>query len=554
MKPPRHLARFAFCSIALFLYAHALAQPRAENLIRDLACGACHEGLAASDSIAFKAPSLSYAGIRYNPAYLFEYLGNPKRVRKHIGSARMPDFFLDEKERIALTFFLAQQKQYDHPLPIFPGELLRAARKNSDDSGKKVIEELKCTVCHQLENSGGDIAVELGDAGARLQPGWLIQYLALPQAYDLHSAMPAQLYARSAIGNKLEEMWPKAASKLRSVTDFLVEVSGAERKRLEMQFNQARLRNRSITPETGRKIFTALNCAGCHKLGKMEGWFNGPNLSSEGARVQSRWLAGYIAKPQPIRPFGYYPGTGGRMPDFRLTADEARMVTNFFLSQNVKSDIHFPAIQLSRFSVQKAGKLMKENLPCLGCHLLEGEGGKIGPDLSKASGRLQPEYLASIIRDPKHTNPAIIMPKAPMSQDISQLVVSYIISLKTQPSPSSYLSLTENQTFVKPDSSAAGIYVQYCSPCHGVSGNGDGFNASYLPVKPASHLSKEMSLRSDHTIFDGISNGAGILNKSNRMPGFGFMLNRTQIWSLVRHIRDLCKCKRPTWSNAHERD
>ena len=57
-----------------------------------------------------------------------------------------------------------------------------------------------------------------------------------------------------------------------------------------------------------------------------------------------------------------------------------------------------------------------------------------------------------------------------------------------------------------------------------------------------------MSTRPDDTLFDGISAGGFILNRSARMPPFGEMLSRDQIWGLVRYLRELCRCEGPRWS------
>ena len=96
---------------------------------------------------------------------------------------------------------------------------------------------------------------------------------------------------------------------------------------------------------------------------------------------------------------------------------------------------------------------------------------------------------------------------------------------------------------------AGALYGRICSNCHGKRGDGDGWNAAYLPVRPTVHSdAKYMSTRSDHTLHDGIAAGGYILDRSNRMPPFGETLSGAQIDSLVHYIRTLCDCEGPAWS------
>ena len=96
--------------IALFLLSKeaitAETKPTAEELIRDLACSACHDGLPEKSNIQDKTPDLGHAGLRFNSAYLFDYLQNPTKIRQHIGFSRMPNFQLNKKESLALVLFL----------------------------------------------------------------------------------------------------------------------------------------------------------------------------------------------------------------------------------------------------------------------------------------------------------------------------------------------------------------------------------------------------------------------------------------------------------------
>ena len=201
---------------------------------------------------------------------------------------------------------------------------------------------------------------------------------------------------------------------------------------------------------------------------------------------------------------------------------------------------------LSPFDVAKAEWLIRNRLPCLGCHELGGEGGRIGPSLSELKGRRTPDRVYSMIRDPQ----GAIMPRVPMSQATLELIASYLVQREPTPSaPPRALPSAAGRPNTTQAGVAADLYARSCSPCHGVGGAGDGYNAPFLPVRPTAHAdSAYMSGRSDDALFDAIYAGGYVMNRSNRMPPFGQTLAREQIWSLVRYLRALCRCEGPSWS------
>jgi mono/diheme cytochrome c family protein len=239
---------------------------------------------------------------------------------------------------------------------------------------------------------------------------------------------------------------------------------------------------------------------------------------------------------------------------------------------------------ISPFAAAKARLLIRDRLPCLGCHRLDGEGGRIGPDLTGVGKRREASYVLAMLRDPQGTVPGTAMPRTPMTEETLLLVAGYLLGLDPAelrsvsatpgrsrgraagpagsgggppnttmtpaPAPTGTTPLPTGAN--PPGAPAAGAeqrYAHYCASCHGVRGEGDGFNARDLPVPPAKHASAAaMSRRPDDALYDAIAAGGYVMNRSNRMPAFGETLAPAEIRALVRHIRRLCGCEGPAWS------
>ena len=204
---------------------------------------------------------------------------------------------------------------------------------------------------------------------------------------------------------------------------------------------------------------------------------------------------------------------------------------------------------LSPFQMQKAEWLLRHRLPCLGCHELDGDGGRIGPSLGALGGRRPAAYVYDMMRDPARTAPGTIMPRIPMDTATLALVASYLLE-RHPASPASGGERPPGAGARSPiPADPAGLYQRSCAPCHGPRGAGDGYNAPFLPVRPTAHAdSAYMSTRSDDELFDTIFAGGYVMNRSNRMPAFGETLSRAQIWALVHYLRTLCRCAEPAWA------
>jgi cytochrome c oxidase cbb3-type subunit 3 len=158
-----------------------------------------------------------------------------------------------------------------------------------------------------------------------------------------------------------------------------------------------------------------------------------------------------------------------------------------------------------------------------------------------------------MIDDPQATVPGTPMPKVPMRPATRGLIIAYLTG---RPDPDAMVNRAaeaapraHNTAAAATGTSAAALYGRFCASCHGPRGRGDGSNARFLPVRPAVHSdSSYMSSRSDDRLFDAIYAGGYPLGRSVTMPPFGETLTRSEVWSLVRHLRELCRCAGPAWS------
>lgn len=201
---------------------------------------------------------------------------------------------------------------------------------------------------------------------------------------------------------------------------------------------------------------------------------------------------------------------------------------------------------------------MRNRLPCAGCHAVEGQGGRLGPDLTRVSERRSAEYVWRMIEDPQRTVPGTMMPRVPMTRGTRELIVGYLTngtSAATIPNgvergaarPAAPVQATRSA------SHPPTLYRRFCAPCHGAQGRGDGPNATHLPVPPAVHAdSAFMARRTDDRLFDAIYAGGYPLGRSATMPAFGATLSRDEIWALVGYLRALCRCTPPAWATDGE--
>ena len=86
------------------------------------------------------------------------------------------------------------------------------------------------------------------------------------------------------------------------------------------------------------------------------------------------------------------------------------------------------------------------------------------------------------------------------------------------------------------------IYSQFCVPCHGQYGKGDGtraYSEAFDPM-PRNHANGEyMNKRPNQELFGVIKNGGFSKNFSHIMPPWKSVLKDDEIWDVLSYVREI---------------
>ena len=511
------------------------------GLVSELGCGNCHIGGAKVNPFAGQIPNLKNTGERYTATFLHELLQKGQLRRKKGAAGRMPVFPMSKDERDALVGFLSARRvdKPDGMNAVTKG--FKAGNQDAVARGRKAFDAYGCIGCHAADGAGGGVGPSLDSVPKKLKPAWVESYLIDPKLMDPSTSMVNLFYVR-----KDGRYRPVRSD--RDVGQDLTDL-------LSYLFRDGILADPPPTDAhtaDGKRIYTALRCDNCHQLAKPQQF--APDLTKVSSRFNERYLLGYLAKPVPRRPFGALAGDGSRMPNFKLASNEVKEIAKWMTSEGTVSKTRSPLKLLSAFGKKKAARLLAEKMSCLGCHQWGGEGGRIAPELKGTGVRLKRSYIHDVLFNTRTTVGHSVMPQVRGRPTVKTmyLIQALLEQSQDEASPGEYLALTNHETLARSATDKAQQnYEKYCAACHGVKGEQDGFNAAYLPVKPARLASsKVLARRPDDTLYDVLAVGGFVLGKSHRMPPWGDTLSRTELWELVKYLRKLCNCSQPAWAGS----
>jgi mono/diheme cytochrome c family protein len=393
-------------------------------------CSRCHN-ITQTDGtkvVATDDPSsLTQIAEKTTREWIYAWIKNPQA---YSSTATMPNFQLsDEDARDISAFLIAQSTQ---PAAAEEKTGQASAPLPAAIDAATLYGESFCASCHAVQTAagtvvGGTLGPELTRIGTKARPLWLRRWLHNPADYDLETRMPHYRFT---------------AAQIEALAGFL-----------EQKADSDFLANVHLSPATpdqiarGQKLVTEYGCASCHDI---KGVKKPENFAPDLSRVGSRQLAQILFKPGLEHNLPAYiaakisdPRSFGpslKMPVPNLTPAQVEAATVALLAQtdraySLRASLRVAAVKQTSYEpAGEAGKLIRD-LRCFSCHLINGRGGDMAPDLTWEGSSVQQHWLENFLKGPNTLRPALIrrMPKFNLTDAETKTLSNYILTVYQTP-------------------------------------------------------------------------------------------------------------------------
>ena len=163
--------------------------------------------------------------------------------------------------------------------------------------------------------------------------------------------------------------------------------------------------------QKGELVYREFNCSYCHAINGVGGAV-GPDLSNTATKWNSDNLTAYLQNPNSMIPQTLH-------PKLLFTSDELDGLVAYLLT--LGAQIPYSA---------QAPVLVEQQ--CSACHMINGTGGTLGPDLSHVGSRRSYSFIDAFTTDPSSVISGSSMPafKGVLSAEQIEDISAYLYSLK----------------------------------------------------------------------------------------------------------------------------
>jgi mono/diheme cytochrome c family protein len=429
------------CHVNVDHLAGAQSIAAGQMLFEELGCHGCHL-VNGYEDLGKVGPYLRRIQAKVNPTWLVGWVTNPHVYRP---KTRMPNFMFERDQAEAIAAYLLDATRGDseawlasRPLPpgIDPNDSALVAH------GKELVNSLGCRGCHGFEPGASpallgenkDIAPNLSNIAEKTDARWIYYWLKGPRAYSPVSRMPSL---------RLSD------EEAQAITSFLLTLG------TPAPATAPELAAKLSDPDTiarGKALVRKYGCFGCHDVTGME---NESRIGVELSTFASKKLEELFFGNRTDIPHTWEDWTYNKlhtpriyeterieqlMPQFDLADGDIKNLRIFLASRREEEyPERLHADSGARGQRLIAGRRMVRRFNCVGCHVIEGQGGAIRqfytesptlapPILNNEGFKVQANWLFGFLEQPVPLRPwlKIRMPTFSFSNDEANTLVQYL--------------------------------------------------------------------------------------------------------------------------------
>jgi mono/diheme cytochrome c family protein len=436
-------------------------------------CYACHKTKGFED-VKKPGPILTKIDSKLSPEWVKNWIRNPRAVKPTTWMPRFwynsnnsspEDAVRNEVEINSIAAYLFANAE--------PHEFAVKNPPHGDaKSGEQIVKSIGCQGCHVVgEGSRSEAGPRrtfgqpLENIGNKTSYEWIYNWVRDPKHYSPATYMPNLRLTDAQVADVatfLEGLKgpagdaPKATPDQQAFDTVLLDYYKAV-----MPFEDAKAAIAKLTPaqkpiELGQRVISRYGCFSCHEIkGFEKAQSIGTDLSEEGSKLVSRldfafitdiphtsktaWFRTKLHDPRIFdRGRVLKPEEKLRMPNFDFSDDEVERLVTAIMS--FQREIQPPAampLRSARNDFIGVGRTLVHRRNCVGCHVIEGDGGDFGKMLADASlgppmltpegARVQPDWLYAFLRGPITIRPwlSVRMPTFGLDDHNLNGVISY---------------------------------------------------------------------------------------------------------------------------------
>jgi mono/diheme cytochrome c family protein len=409
-------------------------------------CYACHK-TRGFETVRKPGPILTRIDSKLTPDWVKTWIRNPRAVKPttwmpriwyNSNSSSPQDAVRNEVEIDAAVAYLFANSE-KHELAV------KSPARGDAASGQKIVRSIGCLGCHVLDEKTRleagprrTFGQPLQNVGNKTTYEWIYNWVRDPKHYSPDTYMPnlrltdTQVADVATFLSGLKQAGgdtAKATPDQKAMDDVLLDYYKAN-----MPFEEAKAAVAKLDPQVkqvtlGQRVISRYGCYSCHQIKGFESTQPiGTELSEEGSKLVSRLdfafisdiphtskLAWFRTKLHDPRIFDrgrvLLPLDKLRMPNWDFADDEIARLTTAIMSfqRDIQPAQAMPA-KSARTDFLGQGRTLVHRRNCVGCHIIEGDGGdfvklvsdpSLGPPmLTPEGGRVQSDWLYAFLRGP----------------------------------------------------------------------------------------------------------------------------------------------------------